>query len=578
MTNRHVVILITGVLLLLPSLWVGFVLDDYFCLAAIEGRIPDRDTDRRLFPFFVNDEEATARIAADGGYPWWIDEGVKSRILRPLSDLLIRLDYSLRGRSAFGYHLHSLLWWTATLLACGLVLRRALPGVIGTLAFLLFAIDEVHVLPVAWIANRNALVALAPMLFGLWAWIRWREDGWRAGRFLAPVGIVIGMMGGELALAALAYFVAYELFGAPTSGIRSRLLRLAPIIGLGIAYVAVYRAFGYGSTGSGILLDPVQNPAGFVAAAVTRVPTLLASGIAGFSADLWFAVPSVRTAQVIVGYVAVLCLLGLIRCCWPGLDDSVKRGLRWMLAGSALSLIPVVAVFPSDRMLLVPGIGLAAGVATVMAYALWSWRTHRHWLLIGAGGIFAVVHLLLAPILTVGIQTVLVKQSRQSLELAASPVVRDSRDTETILIFAPDHVVGLYLPLLTDYLEIPAPKSWRPLSIAPCDHRLRRTGPRTLELEVAEGGVMLRSVFEELYRSPENRLLPGAVVDRGLLRAEILESSDRGPTRVAFHFDRDLTDQTLRFLVWLDGELRPAVLPDVGEEIFIERTLGPAGF
>jgi hypothetical protein len=89
---------------------------------------------------------------------------------------------------------------------------------------------------------------------------------------------------------------------------------------------------------------------------------------------------------------------------------------------------------------------------------------------------------------------------------------------------------------------------------------------------------MLRSTFEELYRDSQHSLLPGTTVDRGLIRAEILAGTSGGPTRVAFHFDRDLDDPSLSFLIWQDGELRPAVLPAIGEEKLIERTLGPVGF
>ncbi|NIO29697.1 MAG: hypothetical protein GTO29_14215 [Candidatus Latescibacteria bacterium] len=578
MPKHHIIIFIVGLLLFIPSLWADFMLDDFYYLGAIEGRFPEHNTDRSLFTFFINDEEATRVIARQGGYPWWIDERVRGETFRPLSDLLIRADHSFHGKTAFGYHLHSLAWWAATLLACGLIFRRALPGVIGTLAFLLFAVDEIHVMPVAWIANRNALVAVAPMLFGLWTWIRWCEDGWRAGRFLAPLGIVIGMAGSELGLAVLAYFIAYAFLSMPATGIRSRLVRLAPMVILGAAYAVVYLLLGYDSSGSGVYRDPLEDPAGFLGAVVTGIPTLLASGIAGFSADFWFAAPSLRSSQVVVGCVAILGLLGMLRSCWLQLDESIRRGLRWLLIGSALSLIPVAAVFPSDRMLLIPGIGLTAALATVLGQAYRSWRTRRRWLLIGVGGFLAIVHLVLAPILTIGIQTLLIKSSRQSLELAASPAVADAGGKETILIFAPDHVVSLYLPLMIDHLEGPAPRSWRPLSIAPHDHWLRRTGPRTLELEVAEGGVMLRSVFEELYRDPENQLAPGTVIDRGLLRAEILAANDRGPIRVAFHFDRDVSDPMLYFLVWQEAELRVADLPAVGEGVFLRRTLGPGGF
>jgi hypothetical protein len=95
---------------------------------------------------------------------------------------------------------------------------------------------------------------------------------------------------------------------------------------------------------------------------------------------------------------------------------------------------------------------------------------------------------------------------------------------------------------------------------------------------VANGGVMLRSIFEELYRSPDNALPLDTLIDRGLLQAEILAVNERGPTRVAFHFDRDLSDPSLYFLVWQDGELRRADIPAIGEELYLERTLGPGGF
>jgi hypothetical protein len=572
-----VIVLLTGLLLFLPSLRVGFLLDDFYYLGAIEGRFPDHDTGRSLFTFFINNEAETARIAREGRYPWWIDEGVRSQIFRPLSDLLLRVDHALFGRSPLGYHVHSLAWWVATMFACGLLYRRVVPGTVGTLALLLLVLDEAHVMPVAWIANRNALVATAPVLLGLWVWIRWREDGWRAGRILGLAGFAVGLAGSELALAGLAYVVAYELLGAPVSGLRSRLAGLLPLAALGTVYVLVYRLLGYGGEGSGLYFHPLLDPVEFVTAAVTRIPTLLASGILGFSADLWFVAPGARPVQVVVGLAGVLVLMGALRVCWPDMDGSTRRALRWLLPGSLLSLLPIVATFPSDRMLLVPGIGLAAALAAVLIAAFDSLLVRRNRLLVAVAGALAFVHLLLAPVLAIYIQNLLITQSRDSLELAASPVVRDSGGRETVLVFAPDHVVGLYMPLLIDHIDGPAPKGWRPLSIAPCDHRLSRTGERTLELETVDGEMMC-GVFEELYRSPKKRLSPGTVIDRGLFRVEILAEAADGPTRVAFHFDRELSDPTLRFLVWLDGELRLARLPELGETVDIERSLGPAGF
>lgn len=576
--KRFWLIFAVGVLLFLPSLRGGFLLDDFYYLGAVEGRYPEHDTARSLFTFFVGDPEATARLAAEGTYPWWIDETIRSRLLRPLPDLLLRADHALWGRNPLGYHLHSLLWWAATLSACGLVFRRALPGAVGLLAFLLFALDDSHTMPVAWIANRNALVAAAAVMFGLWAWIRWREDRWTAGRILAPACFLVGLAGGELALAALAYVLAYELWGAPAGSGRVRRPGLVWLVVLGIAYVLVYRGLGYGGSGSGLYLHPLEDPLGFLSGALTRVPTLIGAAVTGFSADLWFAAPQLRSAQVAVGCGAALALGFVLRGFWSGLDEQTRRTLRWLLVGSALSLLPVAATFPSDRMLLVPGLGIAAALSVVLLRARSWWRGRRRRPAALVIGLLAIGHLVLAPAIALHLQSMLATQSAASLDLAASDEVAACAGKEAILVAAPDHIVGLYLPLLIEHQGLPMPRSWRVLSLARCDQTLRRAGPRTLELETAPGEAMMNSAFETLYRGPDRPLRPGAVLDRGLFRAEIQAANGQGPTRVAFHFDRDLDDPQLCFLVWRDGRLVELDADDWENPLSILRTLGPAGF
>ena len=84
----------------------------------------------------------------------------------------------------------------------------ALAGTGGVPALFLFAVDESHLFAALWLANRNALVAAVPVLFGLCAHLRWREDGWRWGLPLSLGGYVVGLLGGETALGALAYLAA----------------------------------------------------------------------------------------------------------------------------------------------------------------------------------------------------------------------------------------------------------------------------------------------------------------------------------------------------------------------------------
>jgi hypothetical protein len=145
------------------------------------------------------------------------------------------------------------------------------------------------------------------------------------------------------------------------------------------------------------------------------------------------------------------------------------------------------------------------------------------------------------------------------------------------MLMAPDHVVGIYLPLVALYEGRPQPDSCHLLSMAPFDHEIRVRGPRTVEIEVLDG-TMMQGLFELLYRSPEFPLRAGDVVDRGLFRAVILEGAPGKPERVAFEFDRELTHSSLRFMAWIEGRLRPLVLPAPGNSLILHRTIGPVGF
>jgi hypothetical protein len=487
----------------------------------------------------------------------------------------------MQPSSAAGHHLHSLLWWALALLAVGVLLRRLLPGPLGILAFLLFALDESHVLPVTWIANRSALIALTAILLGLWAHVRWREEDWRAGRFLAPVAVVLGLLAGEVAVLALAYFLAYELWGAPPSSRRVRLMALLSFLVPGAVYLLAYRLLGYGAARSGLYLDPTRDLWGFLGGAAQRIPILLAGGITGFSADFGIMDARLKPALIATGCGGILLLGGLLRAVWKEPDEATRRRLRWLLAGGFLALVPASAVHPSDRMFLVSSLGLVAAVALILQRAWLAWHgPHgpRRILLLAGGGYLAVVHLLLAPLVVELYQKSVTDFNRAALAVSQSPLLADAINRENIILLAPDSLVGLYLPLMLPFTQDVTLATWRPLTLAPWDHWLRRPEPRTLELEVAPGGVMLRSWAEEIYRDTRHMLLPGDFLDRGLFRVEILDGSAAGPTRVAFHFDRDLDDPSLLFLNWADGALRKATLPGVGREILLKRTVGPAGY
>ncbi len=215
-----------------------------------------------------------------------------------------------------------------------------------------------------------------------------------------------------------------------------------------------------------------------------------------------------------------------------------------------------------------------------MLFHAWrSWRERSRRVVIAAGAFLAFIHLLLVPLARLYHQYAVITLSRSSVELARSVETNISSDenTNVVVLTAPDHIVGIYLSVLLLHFDRLPFDSWRTLSVAPYDHRIIGAGPRSFTLEVIDGA-MMDNLFELLYRDSNHPLHPGDTFDRGVVRAEILKVSGPGPTRVAFHFDRDLTDSSLRFLAWEEGELRPVMIPAAGDTLYLPRTLGPGGF
>ncbi len=97
----------------------------------------------------------------EGILPWWTQPDIRGAFFRPLAALTHLFDWRVVGHWPVLHHAHSLAWFTAALLAAGAFFREWLgPGRRAALATLLFAVDESHALPAAWVANRNALLVL----------------------------------------------------------------------------------------------------------------------------------------------------------------------------------------------------------------------------------------------------------------------------------------------------------------------------------------------------------------------------------------------------------------------------------
>jgi hypothetical protein len=561
------VALVLGAVLSLPSLGVGFFGDDYLHLAILDGW-PAPATPFNLFLFSSGDPVHMRPWTQHGPYPWWTLPELKLAFWRPLSSALMVLDHSLFGRAPVPYHVHSILWHLLTITAAACVLRR-LPVAVGGLALLIFALDETHIFPVAWVANRNALVATAPALLGLGMHLRWRERGWRPGLPLSVLGLAVGLLGGETALGAFAYLGAYELLGGPGPWVK-RARALLPALLLGLAYVAVYKALGYGAHGSGTYFDPVAEWRHYLPALATRIPTLLAGQFWVLPPELSVLAPSLRPHQVLVGCFTLLVVPLLFLAVRHTLSAEELRHTRWLVAGGLLSLLPVASTFPAGRLLLLPSLGASALLAVLCVGAWRALPTLPRWRRRTLGAVLGAMLGLqvLATSLWVLYPYALRAAGAAILESMARIEVEDERlpQQRVVSLVVPDPAVGLYPPIVRLAQGRPLPRSWLPLSLAPYDHVLHRTGAATFELSLKEGR-FLSTELEQLFRGPAYAMRVGEQVSVEGFRATLLEVDGAWPLRIRFDFDMSLDDPDLVLLTLRQGTLQRLRPPPIGETV-----------
>ncbi|HEX8820733.1 MAG TPA: hypothetical protein VF794_12465 [Archangium sp.] len=562
--------LLAALVLALPTVWLGFLSDDFGHLLILEG-LPSLGSPYDLFRFASGDPATLKPLVDQGPYPWWTLPELKLVFWRPLSSALAVMDHALFGRDARGWHLHSVAWYLGMVAVLGALLRRFLPGAIGALALFLFAIDGSHFMVTGWLANRNALVAAVPALLGLWMHLEWRESHRPWALPLSLAGLAVGLLGGETALGLFAYVLAYELLGA-RGPIKERLRSIAPAALLGLGYLVLYKARGYGAYGSGSYMDPLGEPGRFLLGALEKLPVLLGALVLEVPADIWMASASVRPVLVGLGLLGLGMLALLVRAAWPSLTEDERRHSRWLFLGAALSLLPVMSTFPANRLLLVPSLGSLVAVAVVLVFA---WRSRaRGWRPRGVAAgasVLALTHLVLAPLLWPGMFLLFRQFGTQAEPIYQT--VADELDYQrlpgqrVVLLPAPIPGFTLYLPMILATRGMPRPLAWWSLSMSMEPHVLTRTGPSSLELSLTRGH-FLTNEFEKVFRSPNTHPLPaGSRVELQGMRVTVLEADAEGPTRLGFDFDLPLEDPSFVFLGWKDGQLRRTTPPPVGARV-----------
>jgi hypothetical protein len=566
-THRHfpLAVAMLSALGMISALTGGWQLDDYFQRVTLLGY-----GDAKPINTFIQYIDRAHNLGQTdfGTMPWWGSPDLHMAFFRYASTLTMMLDYRLWPNHPALMHLHSLLWLAAAVLVAAMLYREVLGATwVAGLAALMYAIDGAHAVPAAYLANRNALIACCFGSLCLLLFVRWREHGHGLSRWFSVLMLALALSAGEMGLATIAYLVSYALT-IERDGIRARLMRLLPHGGVLGAWALIYKLGNYGSQGSGFYVDPLHSPLRFAVAFCQRaafllmgqwtpIPAELSMGPApGSSAFFHLSVFSFAIAAILLTLFLPLVM-----------RDRVAR--FWAL-GALLSLLPISAVGPENRLLGFVGLGSMALLAQLTQMVFTSTSTlslPRIWkgFAWAATLILLSIHLVAAPLLGI-VRIVYLKDtsSRMTRAMASVPTDPQIASQDLVLINPPDHIYLVTAIWAVRRLDSrPMPRHLRALSTGGT-LEVTRVGPRSLQVSFPDG--FFPTAFSRYVRSPNDRFSAGQRLALPGLSV-VVESLDAhgDPAQVLYEFPVPLEDPSLRWMSWQNGVYVPWTPPAIGQ-------------
>ncbi|MGD9217522.1 MAG: hypothetical protein PVJ84_22110 [Desulfobacteraceae bacterium] len=576
-----IAVAVVAILLVIGTLGTDIHFDDY--IHRIKLRNPNmwptgHNSIVGLFAFGSGNPDHMRLAMENSMVPWWTSEQLKVAFFRPVTAVTHWLDYQLWPDNHALMHFHSILWFGLFVSTAALVYRRFMtPYWVAGLAALLFAIDDAHGIPVGWLANRNALIA---GVFGFLALIfhdRWRRGGHKEGAVFGPLAFLLGLLSAEAGLGVGAYLLSYELF-LTSDKPRKKLMAFFPYVFVFVVWYAAYSSLGFGTTGSGAYIDPGRYPLAYLNALWERLPVLLYGQWLFPNAFVYGMLPKpFAYASLIVVYAV---LIGIITVLIPILRrDAVSR--FWAL-GMVLSLLPVCAMSPDNRLLIFCGLGAMGLLARLLA----AWFVKAEWLpaskpwRVLAGcyvSIFIFVHFIVAP-LFLPIQSLGV--DRMEEVMLERPILDlyqeiDFNGKTLVFINPPLPFAVMHLRFICWEHGIAIPNTTRVLASGiSSDLTIARVDSRSLEIE-AQGG-FITNTFDRLYRGRFDPMTQRQRIELSDMVAEVLSlTPDQRPLKVRFTFSRALENASLCFYQWKEKGYIPFDPPAIGDSVRIAKVNMP---
>jgi hypothetical protein len=529
-----------------------------------------------MFRLVDGDPERLRVQRSSGLVPWWTHLELEVAFLRPVTVISHYLDAWAWPDRPVLMHLHSLLIYGGV---CLLVVRlfealpiattggggESQPGPARAVSFvlaagLIFAVDYSHADPVAWVAQRNALLATG---FGVLAMLwhhRWRSRGAWPFAVASVAALVLSLLSGELGVSTVALVVAYAVTIERSAWLQ-RASSVAPVLCTTILWRVVYDTMGFGAHGSGAYVDPVRSPQVFASLLPERLLALVSMKWAAPVRLVWIH-------QEYPGLFWLCFALGLAAL--AAIVVSTARSARhdthirfWALS-FVLCLVPLVASTPGDSLLFFASVPSAAlvGAAIITGWRRGT-RSGR-----AAALVIALVHGALSAAVLLVVSWAQGDKSVTGSAFAHAAELDDERlpGQTLIIVNAPSCIHGQMVPLMREAAGLHRPSFTYVLGASDEPVIVSRIDERTLELHSGAG--YLQEPFSAFYRGPDAPLRLNEEIETLAFLARPVELDGHGrPRRVHFRFERAPGHASMRIVTWDGSDYVLFTLPEPGESV-----------
>ena len=562
-SNSYYYLLGLGLLLLIPSLFSGFFADDFSHAVLINNpdviKQPDNLSLFHLFTFITEDTFRREQLQAISALPWWVNPEFKLMFFRPLAELTHYLDYQVIN-VAWVMHLQSLLWYGLLLfLVARLYQSFCQRHTVAVLAFLLFVVDATHGFTVAWLANRNAVMAavfsMAAVLLHHQGYAQGEVQGSLLKRGLSVVMIICSFLSAEAGISVGIYLFFYALF-LDQAGWKKGLLKLLPALLVFLTWAWVYHSYGYGALGNkAYYVNLVSMPGFFVENFIHRFPHAMAIQfnllpLHMLGAPSWLLI-TIGTAAFVVLAVFV----------WA----MQLRSLAFFFATMVVAIIPIASAEVQERNMLFVGIAAAPVLAQLMAFLWQQIKCARQRIIV----ILSSIVLLTLVIFHVFISALLMIPTAYAPKLVAQPAIDtalslsdDIADKQVISLGTPLFEAG-FLSSIRWAASKPLPQRFWNVSTQLKGSSVFRVDENTLEVENENG---LLAGLDFLLR--DKLLDPIAVGEFHQIKELSIEvlavNDDSVPIRLRVVAEQSLDNEQIHIVYWQDRTLKSLQL-NIGE-------------